>query len=187
MRTQRSTKNTQERNHHKQRLTPNGTVFEFLASPDEAGAEICLIRGTLPPGVAVPLHSHPDVEVFYLLEGSAECFQSTDGAPQWTTVSAGDVVAITGNIQHAWRNSSRLPATMILVTTSKMYEFFLEVTKPFDPDQSASPPGPEAIQSVFETAARYGYWMGSAEENAAIGLSLGSPTSKSLSTLPAGT
>jgi hypothetical protein len=47
--------NTEERNHHKQRLTPNGTLFEFLASPDETGSEICLIRGTIPPGVAVPL------------------------------------------------------------------------------------------------------------------------------------
>jgi hypothetical protein len=28
-------KNAKERNHHKQRLTPNGTLFEFLASPNE--------------------------------------------------------------------------------------------------------------------------------------------------------
>ena len=187
MSTQRSPENTQERNHHKQRLTPNGTLFEFLASPAEAGAEICLIRGTVPPGVAVPLHSHPDVEIFYVLEGSAECFQSTDGTSRWTTVGAGDVVAIAGNIKHAWRNNSRLPATMVIVTTSKLYEFFLEVTKPFDPDQLATPPTPDEIQGLFRTAARYGYWMGSAEENAAIGLSVGSPTSKSLSTVPAGT
>src|SRR5262245_66163024 len=59
MSAQGSTKNTQERNHQKQRLTPNGTLFEFLASPADAGAVICLIRVTLPPGVAVPLHSHP--------------------------------------------------------------------------------------------------------------------------------
>jgi hypothetical protein len=61
MSTQRSTKNTQERNHQKQRLTPNGTLFEFLASPANAGAEICLIRVKLPPGVAVPLQlSRPE-------------------------------------------------------------------------------------------------------------------------------
>ena len=41
-------KNTEERNHHEQRLAPNGTLFEFLASPDETGSEICLIRGTIP-------------------------------------------------------------------------------------------------------------------------------------------
>ena len=65
-------KNTEKRNHHKQRLMPNGALFEFLASPNETGSDICLIRGTIPPGVAVPLHSHSDVELFYVLEGSLE-------------------------------------------------------------------------------------------------------------------
>jgi hypothetical protein len=62
---------------------------------------------------------------------------------------------------------------MVLVTTSKLYEFFHEVTKPFDPDQSATPPTPDEIQELFRTVARYGYWMGSPEENRAIGLSIG--------------
>ena len=125
------------------------------------------------------------MEIFYVLEGSAECFQSRDGTSRWTTVGAGDVVAIAGNNKHAWRNSSRLPATMVIVTTSKMYKFFHEITKPFDPDQSATPPTPDEIQELFRAAARYGYWMGSSEENAAIGLSVASPTSKSLSAVPA--
>jgi len=53
-----------------------------------------------------------------------------------------------------------------------MYRFLHEVTKPVDPDQPAIPPTPEQVQELFETAARYGYWMGSPEENRAIGLSL---------------
>ena len=74
MSTKLAMNNTKGRKHHKQRLTPNGTLFEFLASPDETGSGICLIRGTIPPGAAVPLHSHPDVELFYVLEGSIEAF-----------------------------------------------------------------------------------------------------------------
>ena len=66
--------------------------------------------------------------------------------------------------------------------SSKIYKFFHEITKPFDPDQSATPPKPNEIQNLLRAAARYGYWLGSPQENAAIGLSLGSPTSKSLST-----
>ena len=173
MSTQLLTKNGEVRNHHEQRITPNGTLFEFLVSPDEARAEICLIRGTIPPGVAVPLHSHSDVELFYVLEGTVEAFQSSDGTPRWTTFSAGETVTIPGNTKHALRNSSPIPATMVVVTTSKLFEFFHEVTKRFDPDQSATPPKPEAIQEVVRAAAKYGYWMGSPEENAAIGLSLG--------------
>ena len=173
MSTQLSTKSTEVSNHHEQRITPNGALFEFLVSPNEAGAEICLIRGTIPPGGAIPLHSHSDVELFYVLEGTVEAFQSSDGTPRWTTVGPGDTVTIPGNTKHALRNGSPLPVTMVIVTTSKLYQFFHEVTKRFDPDQSATPPKPEGIQEVLRAAARYGYWMGSPEENAAIGLSLG--------------
>ena len=171
MSTQLLTKRTEEDNHHKQRL-PDGNLVEFLVSPDAAGAEICLIRGTMPPGAAVPLHSHSDVELFYLLEGSVESFLSRNGIESWKTVGAGDVVAIPGNTKHAWRNSSPFPATMVMVTTARMYQFLRELTKPFDPDQLATPPTGEEVQEIFEAATRYGHWMGSPEENAAIGLSL---------------
>ena len=141
--------------------------------PLRPGAEICLIRGTMPSGTAVPLHSHSDVELFYVLEGSVESFLSRNGIQGWTTVGAGDVVAIAGNMKHAWRNSSRLPASMVIVTTSKMFKFLHEVSKPFDPNQPVTPPTPDEIQELFRVAARYGYWMGSPEENRAIGLSTG--------------
>ena len=168
---QQLTKKMEEPNHHRQRL-PDGNLVEFLASPDEAGAEICLIRGTIPPGTAVALHSHSDVELFYVLEGSVESFLSRNGIEGWKAVGMGDVVTIPGNTKHAWRNSSPFPATMVMVTTARMYEFLRELIKPFDPDQLATPPTGEEVQEIFEAATRYGHWMGSAEENAAIGLSL---------------
>jgi len=172
MSTQLATRKTEERSHHLQRLTADGTLVEFLASPDEAGTDICLIRGTIPPGVAVPLHSHPDVELFYVLEGAVEAFQS-NGSPRWKTVGAGAVAAIAGNVKHAWRNSSPRPVTMVIVTTAKMYRFFHEVAKPFAADHSAAPPTPGEMQELFRAAVRYGYWMGSPEENRAIGLNIG--------------
>ena len=172
MSTQLSIKSSQERNHHEQRIIPNGTLFEFLVPPDKAKHEVCLIRSTIPPGAAVPLHSHAEVEIFYVLEGAVEAFQFSDGSPRWMTVRAGDTVTIPGNTKHALRNSSPLPSTMVVVTTSKLYEFFQEVTKPLYPDQPPTPPTPEEIQKLLGTAARYGYWMGSPEENAAIGLKM---------------
>ena len=172
MSTQLLTKKTEQRNRHEQRVTPNGTLFEFLVSPNEAEAEICLIRSTIPPGVAVPLHSHADVELFYILEGSVEAFQASNGAPRWTTVEADHTVTVPGNTKHALRNTSALPATIVVVTTSKLYEFFREVSKPFDPSQSPTPPTSDELKEFLKIVERYGYWMGSPEENAAIGLSL---------------
>ena len=167
------TKNDQRHDDRRQRITPDMTLIEFLASPDEIGSEICLIRDTVPSGVVVPLHSHPDPEVFYVLEGSFEALQSEDNIDRWTTAGVGAVVAIPGNVKHAWRNALSLPATMVIVTTAKMFEFSREITKPFDPDQPADLPGLEAMQELSKTAARYGFWIASPEENTAIGLSFG--------------
>lgn len=164
------TSTPRSRTTHKLLTTPNGTLFEILASPEEVGDGICLIRGTVPPGVAVPLHSHSDVELFYILEGSVEIFQSREGASGWMTVGVGDVAAVPGNVKHALRNTSSLPATMVVVTTSKMYEFFGEISKPFDPKRCPAPPTPEEMRAFFGTVARYGYWIASPEENAAMGL-----------------
>ena len=47
------------RKFHERLSTPDGTLIETLASPEEVGDEICLIRGTVPPGVAVPLEVMP--------------------------------------------------------------------------------------------------------------------------------
>jgi uncharacterized cupin superfamily protein len=127
---------------------------------------------TIPPEVAVPLHSHSDVELFYVLEGSLEAFQFGNGNHGWVSFGPGEIVSISGNTKHALRNSSLLPATTIVVTTSKLYSFFQEVSKPVDRDRRVTRPTPEEIEKLFETAARYGYWMGSPEENAAIGLIL---------------
>jgi len=167
---QTSTQRT--RTTYKRLSMPNGTLFEILASPGEVEDGICLIRGTLPPGVAVPLHSHSDLEIFYVLEGAMEIFQSKEGTSGWTTVGVGAVVAIPSNVKHALRNASSLPATLAVVTTSRMCEFFSEVSKPFDPSRLLAPPTPEEMKNFLATVARYGYWMASPEENAAIGIRL---------------
>jgi quercetin dioxygenase-like cupin family protein len=151
---------------------PNGTLFEILTSPKEIGDEVCLIRVTLPPGGFAPLHSHEDFELFYIVEGSMEIFQSKEGEGGWVTAGVGAAVAIPGNVKHALRNSSSVSVTIALVTTSKLCAFFGEVSKPFDAKRPAVPPAAEERKAFFETVARYGYWMGSPAENAAIGIML---------------
>jgi quercetin dioxygenase-like cupin family protein len=159
------------RNVDKQVFNAAGVLLQFLASPEEVGDAICLIRGTMPPGVAVPLHKHAEVELLYVLEGSLEFFMAKEGT-QWATAGMGDVIAIPSNVKHALRNRSSLPVTLALVTKSHLYAFFRELAKPFDPNQRPAPLTPEEMQELFEVAAKYGYWMASPDENAAIGLSI---------------
>lgn len=124
------------------------------------------------PGVVAPLHSHAEPEILYVLNGSLQVYRSTEGTNGWTNADVGDVVIIPGSVKHALRNAFSLPGTLALVTKSKLYQFFRELAKPFDPSQPPFAPTPEAMQGLFEAAAKYGYWLGSPAENAAIGLNM---------------
>lgn len=143
-----------------------GVLLEFLASPQQVDGEISLILGTLPPQSVVPLHSHSDPEVFYVVEGQLEVYEATG----WRTAKSGGTVAIPGNARHALRNVSSEPATTLTVTKAELYKFFRELAKPLDPTQPFAPPTPGEMQQVFDVAAKHNYWIASPAENATIGL-----------------
>jgi quercetin dioxygenase-like cupin family protein len=145
-----------------------GVLLQFLSTPEQINDEISVMRGTVPYGVVIPLHSHADPEIFYVLNGSLEVFQ----AEGWNTVNAGQVVSIPGNVRHALRNTSSSPATLITVSKQELYRFFHELARPFDPSRPPAPPTPDEIQQLFSVAEKYEYWIASRDENAAIGISL---------------
>jgi quercetin dioxygenase-like cupin family protein len=145
-----------------------GVLLEFLSAPEQINDQISLMRGTVPPGVVIPLHSHADSEIFYVLNGSLEVFQSEG----WRTVTAGQVVSIPGNVRHALRNTSPSPTTLITVSKQELYNFFRELARPIDPNSPPAPPTPEEMQRLFSLAQKYEYWLASRDENAAIGISL---------------
>lgn len=126
------------------------------------------MRGIVPTGVAVLLHSHPDPEVLFVLEGELD-FKGDDGSIRRQTARPGETTCIPSNVKHALRNNSQMPATVLLTTTPNMDRFFRELGKPFFPGQSVTLPTPEDIQRLRTLAARHNYWMASPEENAAIG------------------
>lgn len=147
-----------------------GVQLQFLVAPEETGNQSSLYKGILPPGVVIPLHSHPDSEVFYVLEGTLEVYQ--ENGEGWRSVPAGHALAVVPGVKHALRNTSSAPSAAIAVTEHGLYEFFREVAKPAQ-QGPATPPSPEDMQRLFAVAAKYSYWMGSPEENAAIGIKLG--------------
>jgi quercetin dioxygenase-like cupin family protein len=57
-----------------------GPTVEFLTSPKETQDSFCVLKGIIPPGGVVPLHSHPDVEDFVVISGEIQALrQDTDG------------------------------------------------------------------------------------------------------------
>jgi len=67
--------------------------------------------------------------------------------------------------KHAWRNSSQVAASMICVTTTKMARFLQEIST-----AAAGPSHEEQAQRFLKLVHAHGYWLASAEENAAVGL-----------------
>ena len=149
-----------------------GVLLQFLSTPEQIYDQISVMRGTVPSGAVIPLHSHADPEIFYVLNGSLEVFQAEGPSEGWNTVTAGEVVSIPGNVRHALRNISHSPATLITVSKQELYSFFRELARPFDPSRPPAPPSREEIQQLFSVAEKYEYWLASRDENAAIGISI---------------
>ena len=145
--------------------------FNSLLHPKKSETRFALFAAQCRRELWSHLHKHAEIELLYVLEGSLEFFMAKEGT-QWATAGMGDVIAIPSNVKHALRNRSSLPVTLALVTKSRLYAFFRELAKPFDPNQRPAPLTPEEMQELFEVAAKYGYWMASPDENAAIGLSI---------------
>jgi quercetin dioxygenase-like cupin family protein len=116
-----------------------GVLLQFLSTPEQINDQISVMRGTVPSGVVIPLHSHADPEVFYVLNGSLEVFHAEGPSEGWKTVTAGEVVSIPGSVRHALRNTSSSPITSITVSKQELYSFFRELARPFDPNRPAAP------------------------------------------------
>jgi len=127
-----------------------------------------VMKGELMPGVFIPLHSHADRETFFVISGELEAYTGTE----WKVFKAGDTLDVSGNQKHALRNASNEKVTLVIVSSVKMGKFFKEVGHPVA-SVPPGPPTPEAMQHFVGTAISYGYELGTPEENASIGISLG--------------
>ena len=148
-----------------------GPTVEFLTLPSEADAVYCVMKGTVPPGVAVPLHSHPDDESFFILSGAIQALAQQGDSFEWLDVKAGGFIHVPSGAKHAWRNTSSEPAVGLITTTPRLGRFFQEVGRPITPEAPPPPPTPDDLQHFTRVAAKYHHWLGSATENAAIGIS----------------
>ncbi|WP_253851712.1 cupin domain-containing protein [Mycobacterium sp. 1423905.2] len=143
-----------------------GGTVEFVSWSDD----FCVMRAVIPPGGIVALHRHPDPEDFFILSGRHEVLVSDGKRLVWREASAGDYVRIPGDVLHAHRNISDEPAVDLVVTTPKLGRFFLDIGRPVTDD--LQPRTPEEIAHFVETSLRYGYVLGTPEENAAVGIDL---------------
>jgi quercetin dioxygenase-like cupin family protein len=86
-----------------------GPTIEVLSRPAPGDGGFYVLRGVLPPGVTIPLHSNDDPEDFYLLAGSHQVLTQQGAGLQWIDAHAGDYVCIPPGTMHAHRNVSSEP------------------------------------------------------------------------------
>jgi quercetin dioxygenase-like cupin family protein len=146
-----------------------GPTIQFITSPSETNAP-CIMRGTIPPGVSIPLHSHADPETFVLLSGTVEGLVCRQEDFEWLALHPDDVLHVPPNARHAWRNNGRAPATMLIISTATMGRFFQEVGMLRRPGAPPRVPSSDDLQRFMRTSARYGYWNATPEENAQVGI-----------------
>lgn len=140
-------------------ITVLGPTIAYITAPDGADRDPCVMRGTIPPGVVVPLHSHADPETFLVCSGELEALTFPPGGHRWVPVRPRNFFHVPGDVRHAWRNVAAEPAVMLIVSTAKLGRFFREVAG-------------ASLPRFLEVAERYGYWNATPEENAAVGLRL---------------
>jgi quercetin dioxygenase-like cupin family protein len=144
-----------------------GTTFQFVTPLSDDNDGYCVLKGNVPPGVVVPIHSHADRETFYILAGELQALKED----YWQTFEAGDVFDVPGETKHAFRNMTAKGASILIVTTMAMARFFRQVARPM----ANVPPGPpsnEALQRFAQAALAQGHWLGGVTDNAAVGIAL---------------
>lgn len=143
-----------------------GGIVEFLSWSDE----FCVLRGTVPAGSVVPLHRHADAEDFLILSGSQQVLVQSEDGLEWRDARAGDYVRVPGDTPHAWRNVTDEPAVDLIVTTARLGRFFAEVGRPVT--GTLTPPTAEEVAHFVAVSEKYGYVLGTPEENAAVGITM---------------
>lgn len=149
-----------------------GVGIQFLADLGSGEDGISLMRGQFPPHVVVPLHSHMDRELLYVLEGTLDVSLGPVGEATWRSVEPGGFADVAEGVPHALRNGGDRPVDILLVATRRIAGLFREIGLPAA-SVPPGPPSPERLAAFAQASSARGMWLANGQENAAIGLLLG--------------
>ena len=106
-----------------------GTLARIKLTGEDTGGRFALWENVLPHGAAPPLHSHPQDETFYVLEGELTAWivepqlagGENEDPPAWVDSSghrcgAGSVVFAPGGTPHTFRIESDTARVLVLST-----------------------------------------------------------------------
>ena len=152
-----------------------GPTVQFLTSPEEAEGTFCILISVIPREGFIPIHSHEGIECFFMLSGQQEVVVEEQGKFRRIVCNPGEFIQVPNGVKHGLLNRSAKPASSLIVTTAKLGRFYKEIGRPIAPGSQQEIPTADELQYFINAAKRYGYWMATSEENAAVGISLVTP------------
>jgi len=143
-----------------------GTVARMKLTGDDTGGRFALWEGVLPHGAAPPLHSHPQDETFYLLDGELTAWlvapEEADG-PDWVEACArpcrpGAAIFAPAGTPHSFRVESDTARMLFLSTPAGIEDYVRELGEPARwPWLQPPPDGPRVPpERVAEVEGRLG-------------------------------
>jgi quercetin dioxygenase-like cupin family protein len=98
-----------------------GTLVRPKLAGEQTGGRFALWEGTLPRGAAPPLHTHPQDETFYVLEGTVVVWAGADAHGE--RCEPGAAVYVPGGVPHTFRVESDTARMLFLSTPAGIEEF----------------------------------------------------------------
>jgi quercetin dioxygenase-like cupin family protein len=144
-----------------------GTLARLKLDGAQTGGRFALWEGVLPRGAAPPLHSHPQDETFYVLEGEisawiveAERADDQGEPPGWVAAcvergGVGTVVFAPGGTPHTFRVESDTAKMLFLSTPAGIEDYVKTLAEPaLWPWLQAPPDGPRVPRERIEAVER---------------------------------
>jgi quercetin dioxygenase-like cupin family protein len=128
-----------------------GTLVRVKLTGDETGGRFALWEATLPRGAAPPLHTHPEDETFYVLDGRVVAWVEAERRE----CEPGATVFVPGGTPHAFRVDSDTARLLFLSTPAGIEAFVLALAEPAAwPWLQPPPDGPRVPPGRLETVER---------------------------------
>jgi quercetin dioxygenase-like cupin family protein len=130
-----------------------GTLVRPKLTGTQTGGRFALWEGVLPRGAAPPLHTHPQDETFYVLEGSVTVWAGE--AKDTCTCELGAAIFVPGGVPHSFRVDSDTARMLFLSTPAGIEEFVHALSEPATwPWLQPPPDGPRVPPERLEAAER---------------------------------
>jgi quercetin dioxygenase-like cupin family protein len=126
-----------------------GTLVRMRLTGAQTGGRFALWEATLPRGAAPPVHTHPQDETFYVLEGSVIGWLESERRD----CGPGAALCVRGGTPHAFRVESETARMLFLSTPAGIEDFVLALAEPaawpwLQPPAEEPRISPERLQAV---------------------------------------